>query len=74
MPIYPNIGYNNLTNFENPILDTMTAVTHISIAYIRFCFLFFAIFFNNLVPSDALVVNIELNIIKPYIYLKKFEI
>ena len=29
-PRYPNIGYNKLTKFEKPILETSTEVMHIN--------------------------------------------
>lgn len=67
MPMYPNIGNNIFTKFENPKFDIITPVIHIIATICGKLFLSFVIFFKKLIPIDIAVEKIESKITIPYI-------
>ena len=67
--MYPNIGNNTLTKFENPILATIILVKHIKKAISLYFFLPLLTLFKNPEPIEIAVVKIAIKIISPYILL-----
>ena len=67
--MYPNIGNNVFTKFENPTwLITILVMQSILENSVKFSW-FFDISFRKLIPAEIAVVNIAIKITIPYRYL-----
>ena len=68
-PKKPKNGYKVFSREEKPTLLHNSAIVHIKIEKIKYCFLFLDILFKKLKPAEIAVVKIAIKIVKLNKYL-----